>query len=334
MKHMISGLLVLLALGACQAPLSVNSQNQALSPQAMNPQSPAAPRLMAQLQPAALKALQAQGLKSRLIVPEQRLYSLELPSGADPSSWQKRLSGQTGVDFVETVKAYQLPPEHFSPVTGGLPFKSGFGIQDLKPNDPQYSFQWNMRSIGMEKAWDLSTSAREVTVAVIDSGVDPDHPDLKAHLLPLEDIWGEFAGSDKVANRVTGETFDFGGRDGNGHGTHVAGIIGAVLNNATGVAGIAGGGVKILPIKVTNLTGATDSVLLVEAVKRAIDRGADVINMSIGTLSARDPALSQSLQAVIELARQNQIIVVAASGNESERSDERVEGARSCRPWR
>lgn len=323
MKQLIAGLLIVFSLGACQTPVTPE-----IAPKTSLPSGNSS-RLVAALTSSAAQRLSQQGISVHSLLPEKQIFSLTLPAGQSLQTWRSQLSQTSGVSFVEEVVSYQLNPlENLQPVT--VPVRasgpSGFQTLDLSPNDPQFRFQWNLRSIGMPKAWDLATAAREVTVAVIDSGIDPEHPDLKPHLLPMEDIWSEFAGQDRVVNRSTGEAIEFSGRDGNGHGTHVAGVIAALLNNNQGVAGIAGGGVKLLPIKVTNLAGATDSVLLVEAIKRAIDKGADVINMSIGTLSAREPLLSQSLEAAIDLASQRGILVVAAAGNESDRSAGSVEG--------
>ncbi|HTD80131.1 MAG TPA: S8 family serine peptidase, partial [Chloroflexota bacterium] len=103
------------------------------------------------------------------------------------------------------------------------------------PNDALYrTFQWNLRRIGMEQAWDLRPSAAEVLVAVLDTGVDLNHPDLKPNL-------------------VLDQGYDFlddlpSPQDDESHGTAVAGIIGATGNNREGVTGIAWH-VKLLPIK-------------------------------------------------------------------------------------
>jgi thermitase len=95
------------------------------------------------------------------------------------------------------------------------------------PNDPDFDKQWALRKVGALCAWDRTTGSAEVIVAVVDSGVDPTHPDLVDRL--------RTDGYDFVDN-------DSDPRDENGHGTHVAGIVAAVLNNNEGVAGLAPGG--------------------------------------------------------------------------------------------
>ena len=115
------------------------------------------------------------------------------------------------------------------------------------PQDQYYnSYQWGMVNINMEAAWDISKGDDSVIVAVLDTGIIPNHPDLKARLLPGVDFVGEGNPLHKVIynlldNDPTDETpYEQGGS----HGTHVAGIIGAVTNNQIGVAGIKTGRLK------------------------------------------------------------------------------------------
>ncbi|MGV3524771.1 MAG: S8 family serine peptidase [Candidatus Sericytochromatia bacterium] len=265
-----------------------------------------------------LEALHKQGLTPEPLVPERQIYRVALPGTLN--DWQPRLERIPGLQL-EEVKSWQVPDA--SP--RALPdLAAGFRIQNFVPNDPLYTRQWNFPAIGMEQAWELTRTAGSVTVAVVDSGIDPDHPDLQGNLLPLEDVWDEEVGRDRLINRFTGDVLDFTGRDGNGHGTHVAGVIAAVLSNSDGVAGIAGGGVKLLPIKATSLAGTTNTVVLVAGIRRAIERGAQVINLSIGSASPDARVDSRSLRAVLDLAAERGITVVAAAGNESQRSRRRI----------
>lgn len=264
----------------------------------------------------------------RQIMEKHHLYIVQPPD----ADFVARMKADAGVRFCEAERHYKTPIIQAQPLSqqqwndfqhlNALRHQPHFKTQFV-PDDSAYDLQWNMRAIGMEKAWDLRRDAEDVVVAVIDSGVDPEHPDLQDNLLPLEDIWCEFSGSDRLLNRRTRELFNFAGRDGNGHGTHVAGVIGAVLNNNEGVAGIAGQKVKILPIKVTNLQGETTAALLVEAVLRAIDKKARVINMSIGAVGA-DQGISRGLSLALDTALEQGITIVAASGNESDRANNKV----------
>src|SRR5205823_10131416 len=100
----------------------------------------------------------------------------------------------------------------------------GEQVSQIAPNDALYqAYQWNLRRIGMEQAWDLRPSATDVVVAVLDTGVDLNHPDLKPNLLSDQ-------GYDFLDDAPSPQ-------DDESHGTAVAGIIGAVGNNKEGVTG-------------------------------------------------------------------------------------------------
>src|SRR4051812_25386643 len=144
-----------------------------------------------------------------------------------------------------------------------------------QPNDRGFPLQWNLQMIGAPTAWAGGTG-RGITIAIVDSGVDLAHPDLK----------------DKVFGHVTcvGSGGDVskcvdGGQDDNGHGTHVAGIAAAITNNEQGIAGVAPDA-AILDVKVLSqtcditgcdATGTTDDVAA--GIKYAADHGAAVINL-------------------------------------------------------
>jgi len=173
------------------------------------------------------------------------------------------------------------------------------------PNDAEYSNQWGLRMINMPDAWSLQKGTIDsfnpgITVAVVDTGVNLIHQDLRDRVLPGFDL----------VNR------DSDPSDDNGHGTHVAGIIAASTNNQVGVAGTTWEGVKILPIKAFNFDGATSLEVLAEGIRKAADEGAQVINVSAGT--EEDSATVR--EAVrYALARPQKPILVGAAGNESAR---------------
>lgn len=134
----------------------------------------------------------------------------------------------------------------------------------------------------------------KVTIAVIDTGVDLDHPDLRDNLV---------AGYDFV-NR------DADPNDDNGHGTHVAGIAAAIPFNNQGIVGVAGGA-KIMPVKVLNANGSGNSLDIYLGIMYAVKNGADVINMSLGS-----GAPSQLIKEAVEYALAQDVVVVAATGND------------------
>lgn len=160
------------------------------------------------------------------------------------------------------------------------------------PNDPEYGKQWNLRSINVEQAWD-ETKGKDVTIAVIDTGISP-VPDLEKT---------DFvAGYDFVNDQAEA-------RDDNGHGTHVAGTIAQSTNNGFGVAGVAYEA-SLMPLKVLSSQGGGTVADIAEAIRFAADHGADVINMSLG-----GGGESQLMQEAIAHAHSKGVVVVAAAGN-------------------
>jgi len=160
------------------------------------------------------------------------------------------------------------------------------------PNDPDYSKQWNLRSINVEQAWE-ETKGAGVTVAVIDTGITT--------VQDLKDT--KFVkGYDFVNDRVEAD-------DDSGHGTHVAGTIAQSTNNGYGVAGIAYEA-SLMPLKVLGGAGGGTVADIAEAIRFAADNKADVINMSLG-----GPGESQLLKEAIDYAHQKGVVLVAAAGN-------------------
>ncbi len=194
------------------------------------------------------------------------------------------------------------------------------------PDDPQFSDQWDMHNTGQlggtvdadidaPDAWDLSTGTGSTIVAVIDTGVDYLHPDLAPNLWTNP---GEIPG-DGIDNDNNGYVDDIHGYDffnddsdpldDHGHGTHVAGTIGAEGNNATGVAGI-NWGVQIMAVKFLGADGSGSTSDAISAVRYAVDNGAQISNNSWGG----DP-YSQAMYDAIRDARDEGHIFVAAAGN-------------------
>jgi type VII secretion-associated serine protease mycosin len=169
------------------------------------------------------------------------------------------------------------------------------------PNDPRYPDQWGLAQVGATCAWATTTGSPDVTVAVVDSGVDMNHPDLVDRL------------------RTDGRDFVDGDNDPsdeNGHGTNVAGIIAATLDNAEGVVGLAPG-VKILPVRVMNAKGAGSDRAIARGVRYAADQGAQVINLSLGaTLTIDADTVSAQVTSAIRYAQGKGALVVVAAGND------------------
>lgn len=189
------------------------------------------------------------------------------------------------------------------------PVKSDFRLGEINENtnkavnDPGYKYEWDISYTEADKAWPLIKQKREINVAVLDTGVDYTHPDLKNRVLKSK-------GYNFVDNNS--DTMDD-----NGHGTHVSGIIAANANDNIGIAGIDGTlDVKIIPIKVLDSNGEGDINDIVKGIKYAADNGADIINLSFGANEK-----SKLIAEAISYAKSKGVFVVAAAGNDNEDSD-------------
>lgn len=192
----------------------------------------------------------------------------------------------------------------------------------LTPNDPDCNpgDQWSLYQIGATSAWNLSTGDANVVVAIVDDAVEISHVDLSAN------IWqnsGETPnnGIDDDGNGYIDDVsgFDVANNDNDpgpdapvnsyDHGTHVAGIAGATTNNSAGMASI-GFGISLMAVKSTN--SASSVTHGYDGIVYAVESGADVINMSWGGSGS-----STTGQNVINYAYNNNIICVAAAGNDN-----------------
>lgn len=186
----------------------------------------------------------------------------------------------------------RLPQSRMS--SDSLP--DGANAQVNIPNDLLFSqYQWNLPVIETNRGWDLSKGSEDVVIAVIDTGVDLTHTDLNGQLVEGYNI---------VDN-------DQQPLDDVGHGTHVAGIIGALVNNGEGVAGVSWYN-KIMPVKALDSSGSGTTYAVAEGIIWATDHGAKVINMSLGNY-----ADSQFLHDAVKYAYDRDVVLVAASGNDN-----------------
>jgi thermitase len=173
--------------------------------------------------------------------------------------------------------------------------------QEIIPNDPGFVDQQWAQTVNLPEAWTIATGTPEVVVAVVDSGIRSDHPDLQGQLVE---------GRNYVDVNLPGhDPTDTDDRI--GHGTGVAGIIAAIGNNETGIAGTAMN-VRLMPMRVGDNGGAPISRIAI-AVEDAVNMGADVINLSLGSDNP-----SATLETRLDYAVANNVIVVAASGNKPE----------------
>ncbi|HDR14307.1 MAG TPA: hypothetical protein ENN79_02240, partial [Desulfobacteraceae bacterium] len=275
--------------------------------------------------PAGVKALHASiGSRVLRVVHGSRIHQVALPEGADMST---------------AIKAYKASPIVEKVGRNSLRYPLG-----IVPNDPRFSEQWALGAVRAPDAWSITTGSTDVIVAVIGTGVDYKHPDLAANIwINTEELHGE-PGVDDDGNGFVDDIYgwDFAGRradvydDGTpepmdvfGHGTQVAGIIGAVGDNGIGIAGVCWR-TNILPLKV--LADDSDTMEMpdiIAAIDYAIAAGVRVVNCSFGGTdpninpdgSMNDGTDNLEWEAFSRL-REAGILAVCAAGNSGRDNDQ------------
>jgi len=189
----------------------------------------------------------------------------------------------------------------------------------LSPNDPLWNDQCALRRAQLPGAWNHQRGRADLTVAILDSGVAYDHPDLAANLRRnsldppngVDDdgngLVDDFRGWD-FADRDNDPHADRGDGFGLAHGTHVAGIAAAVTDNRVGVAG-AGWGCTYLPVRVVDAFGVGYLSDVARGIEYAVDQGCAVVNLSL------EGPFSRAIQAAIDYAYERGVVVCAAAGN-------------------
>ncbi|MDZ7676843.1 MAG: S8 family serine peptidase [Acidimicrobiales bacterium] len=200
--------------------------------------------------------------------PGSRYATVDVPEGEDPEAVAAELEARGDISVAEPnrrVRAYEAPGQ----------------VDEFE-------------RIGVQHAWTRADGASDVTVAVIDSGIDADHPD--------------FAGGRIVEGK---DWIDEGSypHDTVGHGTQVAGVIAASHDGGTAIDGVAGGGTRIMPLRVLDGDGGFIADVA-DAIEYAANRGVDVINLSLGM-----EGTSTLLDNAASYARDRNVVVVAAAGN-------------------
>ncbi|MBA2874563.1 S8 family serine peptidase [Thermaerobacillus caldiproteolyticus] len=207
----------------------------------------------------------------------------------------KKSFPQLGYDVVtlQKGKTLQEVARNYAKLKTVTSVTPSFTYKKLGTNDPKNEKMYPLSLLQIDKALQLA-GKHSVTVAVIDTGLDMKHPDLKAQLLP----------SYNAANPANPGVKDL-------HGTHVAGIIGATANNGVGAHGI-NPNVKILPIDVFNGGAGASDYVIAQGILYAIEKGAKVINMSLGGYF-NSPILEDAVKKAIDAG----VTVVAAAGNDA-----------------
>jgi subtilisin family serine protease len=205
------------------------------------------------------------------------------------------------------------------------------------PNDPQFSDQWALHNQGQNggkekadidalKAWAKTQGSKDVVVAVLDSGVDYNHIDLRANMWTRPDSIPEYI-DDELGTLDDVHGFDVDMNlgdpmDDNGHGTHCAGVIGAEGDNSEGIAGI-NWHVQIMPLKFLGRGGFGTTKAAIEAINYAIDRKKHGVNLRVISASWGSTQRSKALEDVIHAAGDAGILFVAAAGNNGTDNDKR-----------
>ncbi len=210
-------------------------------------------------------------------LPQVGLYRLKLPAGLSVDAFLRAQRGNPAFQRVEA-----------NPIA-----RSQGQSGPLQPNDPFWAQQWALVRIGAPAAWAVTTGRPEVVIAIIDTGVDLHHPDLDTQLVQGRNVL--------VPNSSP--------QDDHGHGTAMAGIIGAAMNNGIGIAGVCPG-CRIMPIKALDVNGVGTYADVIEGMIYAADHGARVLNLSVG-----GSVYSLALNEAVDYARSLGSVVVAAAGN-------------------
>ncbi len=231
-------------------------------------------------------------------------YVIEYVSPYDPKILSEKLSGSNDIAWAEPWYVYEV---------------------SFEPNDPKYTdgTQWYLDIISAAQAWDLSTGSEDIVIAINDTGVDWDHPDLAARIWTNPTELPDNGVDDDQNGKVDDiRGWDFGGVDGTEdndpmedaptHGTYVAGLASAVTNNGEGIAAI-GYQCKIMPVK-TSQADIGNGIIAYgrEGIIYAAENGADVINCSWG-----GSPYSQALQDAITYATSLGALVVSSSDNDN-----------------
>jgi subtilisin family serine protease len=225
-----------------------------------------------------------------------RVYRIRLAAGANVHDAAAILRDEPAVAYAE--------PDYLAQLV-------------VTPNDPQFSSQWGLTKISAPDAWDVTTGESSVPIAVIDSGIDIDHADLSDQLwtnpgeIPENGVDDDNNGciDDIHGWNIVDDNADLA--DNTGHGTQVAGIIAAATNNSTDVAGVCWN-CQLMPVKVTQVSGVANYSDIAAGVLYASQKGAKVINLSVGGY-----ADSTTLRAAIAAASET-AVVVAGAGNDNQ----------------
>ena len=251
---------------------------------------------------------------------------------ADANSVARQYGAMSDVEYAEANFQIKLDDPIVKESPRDLVFREPFSSH---PNDPMFGEQWALNNAGQDggtkradidalEAWLTTQGSEDVVVAVLDTGVDFTHEDLR------ENMWFRPASMPAYRDDELGVFNDLNGYNGtdeisdpmddNGHGTHCAGIIGAEGDNGIGVSGI-NWRVKIMPLKFLGRNGSGSASDAIEAINYAIDRKKHGVNVRIISASWGSRMRSRALEDAIRAAGDAGILFVAAAGNDGGNND-------------
>lgn len=219
----------------------------------------------------AQQVIAALGARPETEIPNTGVHVVALPDHASEQAFARAFQTRSEVEFAEV--------------------DSLLSPQQMAPNDPLYP-AWYLQKIDAANAWTTTTGSSNVTIAVLDTGIDPTHPDLALKLVPGRNIYDN--------NDDTHDVY--------GHGTPVAGIAGASSNNGIGVASVAWG-CGIMPVRISDLSGMAPASTIASGLSWAADHGARVANVSYYVTG------SKTISSAAKYFQSKGGVVVAAAGN-------------------
>ena len=241
-----------------------------------------------------------------------KLYRLTLKA-------EKAQTMHEAIDRLKAMDEVEFAEPNYIVYTMALPYDDSIPTADQQTytSEPLYSQQWGLQAINLPALWDKpKKSSKRPVIAILDTGVDIEHPDLAANIWTNAAEAAGIAGQDDDANGFKDDIHGWSFIDNhsvtgdfNGHGTHCAGIAAAVGNNGIGITG-ANPDALIMPVTVMQSNGTGDVATIVKGIDYAAANGADVISMSIGGYG-----YSMAEEQALGRAYANAVLV-AAAGND------------------
>ena len=260
---------------------------------------------------------QSLGAYVKSSIPSQNIVVVKRPMFETTESAVKSLAVNSLVDVVEPNFIYRASRLPDDPMLGQL-----WGIKNIGQKDSSGKVGVAGIDVGMEQAWDIATGSDDMVVAVIDTGVDFNHPDLKDNLWTNQAEANGVAGVDDDNNGVIDDIHGYNAIDGTGnsiddqgHGSHCSGTIGARGNDGKGIVGV-NWNVKIMSVKFLSSSGSGSLEDALKAIDYATKMGAKVLSNSWG-----GGGFSQTLLDAIKRSNDAGALFVAAAGNSSNDND-------------